>query len=397
MFRFGLFLFTALAIAQGPPPDRPDPRTLIAQSAAAIKKYQSYHLESIVTVDMRGGHMDTHLEMPSSISVRRPDRMRVQSKSQAGTVTIVSDGEHTWFYLSTLKKYVRRDAVASPEAAVGNSGLLPKDLPDVEKSVKSRKITGEDVVDVAGAKIPCWMVETAYDMILLPEQHLVIRNAVQTNWISKSDKLSLQNTFSGEVDMAGVSEPVMMSQSTRTTALRLNVRLPDSEFVFTPPATAKKTDDWTLPGIAKPEVEGKPAPGFKAKALDGSDVDLAALRGKVVLLDFWTTWCAPCRRDLLVLEKLQAEFRDSGLVVLGIDIGEERPAIEKFLAANKLSFPIVAVSDADDLLSGLSVNSFPTTVLVGRDGDVVSYQVGARGEAALREELAKLGIGASSK
>lgn len=397
MFRFGLFLIAALVVAQAPPPDRPDARTLIAQSAVAIKKYQSYHLESLVTVEMRGGQMDTHLDMPSSISVRRPDRMRIESKSRDGNVTIVSDGEHTWFYLSALKKYVKRNAVGSPEAAIGNSGLLPKDLPDVEKSIKSMKITGEDVVDVAGAKIPCWMVETSYDMILLPEQHLVIRNAVQTNWISKAEKLSLQNTFSGEVDMAGVSEPVIMAQSTRTTALRLNVRLPDSEFVFTPPATAKQTDDWTLPGIAKPDVEGKAAPAFKAKALDGSDVDFAALRGKVVLLDFSTTWCAPCRRDLPVLEKLQAEFRDSGLVVAAIDIGEERAAIDKFLLTTKLSFPIVPVSETDDLFSRLPVNSFPTVVLIDRDGDIVSYEAGARGEAALRAALAKIGIGATSK
>src|SRR5579872_4632626 len=111
MFRIGL-LAASLAMAQAPPPlERPDARSLIAQSAVAIKKYQSYHLESMVTIDMRGGQMDSHLDMPSSVSVRRPDRMRIQSKSKDGTITIVSDGEHTWYYLSAVKKYVKRDAV----------------------------------------------------------------------------------------------------------------------------------------------------------------------------------------------------------------------------------------------------------------------------------------------
>ncbi|HWZ31183.1 MAG TPA: redoxin family protein [Bryobacteraceae bacterium] len=395
--RFGLFLVAAFLAAQGPPLDQPDARTLIAQSAVATKKYQSYQLESVVTVDMRGGHLDTRLEMPSSISVRRPDRMRIYSKSQAGTMTIASDGEHTWFYLSAVKKYVKRNAVGLPEAAVSNSGLLPKGLPDVAQAVKSTRITGEDTIDVAGTKIPCWMVETTFGQILLPEQHLVIRNAVQTTWISRAEKLSLQNTFSGEVDMAGVSEPVIMTQSTRTTALRLNPKLPDSVFVFTPPVGTKETADWTLPGIAKPDLEAKPAPTFAGQALDGSTVDLSALNGKIVLLDFWASWCVPCRRDLPVLEKLQTEFRDRGLAVVGIDVGEERLALDKFLKTTPLSFPIVPISDSSDLITALSVNAFPTLVLIDRDGNVASYEAGALGEAALRAVLAKVGLGDPSK
>lgn len=375
-----VFLLGAFAWAQAPPPDRPDARTLIAQSAVAIKKYPSYRLESLVTVDMRGGSMDTHIEMPSSIAVRRPDRMRIESRSQAGTVTIVSDGEHTWFYLSALKKYVKRDAVGLPEGAVGNAGLMPKGLPDLEKSVRSMKITGEDVADVAGVKFPCWMVETTYGLILLPEQHLAIRGAVQLNWIRKSDGLSLQNTFRGEIDMAGVSEPVVMTQSTRTTALQLIPKLADSEFAFTPPANAKQADDWTLPGISKPDLEGKPAPEFKARAADGSAIDLRSLKGKVVVVQIGADGCAPCRRDLPALARLAAEFRD--VAIIGVSVGAPPAA--------KLAFPVVAVEESDALLAALSVNSFPTTVLIDREGNIASYEAGARGEAALRAELAKL-------
>jgi thiol-disulfide isomerase/thioredoxin len=352
MVRLALLL-VPVALAQPP-----DPKGLIADSAAAIKKYASYHLESIVTVDTRGAQLDTHLEMPSAISVRRPDRMNLRSKSQAGTVEIVSDGEHTWYYLSAVKKYVKRDAVASPESAIGPSGLLPKSLPDLEKSIKAIKIRGEETIDIGGAKFPCWVVETSYEQILLPEQHLAIRGAVQTNWISKAEKLSLQNTFSGEVDMAGLSEPVTMAQSTRTTVLRLNAKLADSEFVFTPPANAKATDDWTLPGIVKPDLEGKPSS--------------KAVPGKIVLLQFTAPWCVPCRRDESALEKLRGEFPELKVIEINVD-------------------------QAEELLAELSVNSFPTTVLIDRDGKIASYEAGVRGEAALRSDLAKLGLGGGSK
>ena|SRR5579883_3465906 len=353
MFRWALPLAT-LAFAQA---QQPDARTLLADSAASIKQYQSYHLESIVTVDLRGGHMDNHLEMPSSISVRRPDRMKIESRSPAGTIDIVSDGEHTWFYLSALKKYVKRDAVGSPEAAVSNSGLLPKNLPDLEHSVKSMKVTGEENIEVAGKKYPCWRVEAAYGQILLPEQHLAIRNAVQTNWISKTEKLSLKTAFSGEIDMAGVSEPVMMSQSTRTTLLELNPKLPDSDFVFTPPATAKQTDDWSLPGIVKPDLEGKPVADLK-------NIDLKAMRGKPVLLNIGVADCKPCTAQTAAVEKLRSALPEVAM----LDVADP----------------------PEDFLAALSVSSFPTTILIDREGNIAAYEAGVQNEAALRDMLAKL-------
>ena len=109
-------VLAALAMAQDA--KQPDPRALIQQSAEAIKQYKSYRLESTVAIDMHGGPINDTLEMPSSISVRRPDKMRIESTSKAGQVVIVADGRHTWFYISNVKKYVKRAAVASPEAAV---------------------------------------------------------------------------------------------------------------------------------------------------------------------------------------------------------------------------------------------------------------------------------------
>ena len=86
--RIALLLVPALLCAQ------PDPRDLLRQSADAIKQYKSYQIKSTISVVMRGGTVQSNLDMPSTVSVRRPDRMRVESKSQAGGVTIVSDGDH---------------------------------------------------------------------------------------------------------------------------------------------------------------------------------------------------------------------------------------------------------------------------------------------------------------
>src|SRR5580693_5886004 len=260
-----LTMVPALALAQGtrltnPPASQPDPRELLKQSADAIKQYKSYQLESVIAVDMHGGPINDKLEMPSSISVKRPDKLRIESSSRAGTITIVGDGEHTWFYVSTVKKYVKRDAVESPEAVVINSGLLPKNLPDLNQSIKSVKLTGEETIDIGGVKTACWVVETIFDKITLPEQNVTVRDAVQITWISKDRRLTLQSTFGAKINLPDVTEPVEMTQSTHTTRVRLDINLPDSMFVFTPPAGVLETEDWTLPGVTKPDLIGKPAP-----------------------------------------------------------------------------------------------------------------------------------------
>jgi thiol-disulfide isomerase/thioredoxin len=379
---------------------QPDPGELVRQSGEAIKRYKSYQLESIVSLETRGGAFDTKLEMPTTVSVRQPDRMRIESRNltggnQASALTIVSDGDHTWFYLTPLKKYIKREATNSPEAALGGVGVLPKNLSDLAKSIHSVKLTGEETLDVGGEKIPCWVVETSYGEMTLPEPETSILEAVQVAWIGKEQGLMLQSKLSAKLSLPSAGEPVAMTQLMRTTALRLNAELPDSLFIFTPPAGAVETGDWTLPGIVKPDVVAKPAPEFRGQTLDGAGVNLAELRGKVVLLDFWATWCGPCKRDLPNIEKIYREFRANGLAVLGINVGEEKATVEKFLSTAGLTYPMVQVDNANDLVRTLSVGAFPTVVIVDREGNVATYDVGVRSEAELRADLAKLGVGAA--
>ncbi|SRR5579875_348742 len=374
-------------------PDPPEARELVRQAAAAIKRYPSYQLESVIRIEMQGGAIHTKMEMPSSVSVRRPDHLRVQARSQAGVVDIASDGEYTWYYVSAAKQYVKRAAAASPEAAAGNMGILPNGLPDVSQSIQSVRITGEDTLIIGGEKMPCWVVETIFGKIVLIDPPILVDKGRQVSWIRKSDSLCLQNTFEAELHRPEAGEPVHMTQSTETTALRLNVSLPDSLFAFNPPPDARETADWTLPGIVKPDLIGKTAPDFRGATLDGGPVALGDFKGKVVLLEFWASWCVPCRRELPVLEKLRREFSGAGLRVVGINVGEDAAAVKKFLASQPLSYPVIPMDDSAELIAKLAVNSLPTTVLIDRQGRIASYEAGARGEAALRADLEKLGIG----
>jgi thiol-disulfide isomerase/thioredoxin len=376
MRRFAIFLFPLALFSQ-----QPDARELLLQANDAIKKYSSYQIHSLSVIETRGG-TNTRMQMPAVISVRRPDRMRIESQTDAAASTVVSDGSHTYVYFDQQKKYIKRAATSSPESALGESSAL-KNLPDINKSIQSVEITGEKTMEIDDQQYECWVVAARYDTIKVPGQQLTILDAVQTSWISKTLGLTLQNSFTARLLVGTLPEPVIMTQATTTMELKLNADLPDSLFTFTPPPGAVETADWTLPGITKPDVEGKAAP-----ALKGAPVT----KGKVVLLDFWTTWCGPCKRELPIMEKLHREFRSQGLVVLGVNVGEDKETVSQFLSTARISYPSLQLAEDDEVLKILAVNAYPTLILIDRTGKVANYDVGAKNEANLRAALAKVGI-----
>jgi len=105
-------------------------------------------------------------------------------------------------------------------------------------------------------------------------------------------------------------------------------------------------------------LAGKPAPELSVTTLDGKTVTLESLKGKTVLLDFWATWCPPCRVDTPVLDKLHEKY-GSQLAIVGLSIGEPRDVVEKFLKKNPHGFPI-AVTSENELARPCLVEALPT-------------------------------------
>lgn len=116
---------------------------------------------------------------------------------------------------------------------------------------------------------------------------------------------------------------------------------------------------------------GQPAPDFSLKALNGDRVVLSQLKGKVVVLDFWATWCPPCQEALPHFQAMSAnaDFAQRGLTVLAIDEQEDAGTIQPFIDSRHFTFTVVQDSEAsayrDYALQGL-----PTTIIIGRDGNV---------------------------
>jgi thiol-disulfide isomerase/thioredoxin len=128
-------------------------------------------------------------------------------------------------------------------------------------------------------------------------------------------------------------------------------------------------------GMAK--VPAKAAPNFTLSTVDGQQVSLHQYRGKVVFLNFWATWCIPCREEMPALEQLHQTYQSQDLTILSIDLKESADQVKVFFQKHGLSFPALLDQDGsvfrDYLVAGM-----PTTYLIGRDGTLLARGVGGR-------------------
>ena len=136
-------------------------------------------------------------------------------------------------------------------------------------------------------------------------------------------------------------------------------------------------------------LPGKPME-ITGTLLDGSAFDQKSLAGKVVLVDFWATWCGPCRAEIPNMKKEYEKYHAKGFEVVGISLDDSREALEKFIASEEIPWPILHEKNAEGgnpLARHYGISGIPQLILIGRDGNVITLN--ARGEK-LGEELAKL-------
>ena len=133
------------------------------------------------------------------------------------------------------------------------------------------------------------------------------------------------------------------------------------------------------------------APAMKLVDLEGKAVDWKRFEGKVVLVDFWATWCQPCRVSMPEMQKVHERWSKKGFSVVGISVDTQGPAnVQRFVATRKLTYPI-AIDDPDDSVAGrFGVYALPWAVLVDRKGQVVHQWVGAPPTEELEQRLATL-------
>jgi len=141
-------------------------------------------------------------------------------------------------------------------------------------------------------------------------------------------------------------------------------------------ATTVTTDELIRIGL-QPLKEGTEIVDFELQDLTGSTRRLSDFRGKVVLLNFWATWCGPCRFEMPSMEKLYRRLNAKGLEIVAVNLQEDRSSVEQFVDEYGLSFPVL-LDTTGRIGATYGARSIPTTYIVDREGFVIAGTIGTR-------------------
>jgi thiol-disulfide isomerase/thioredoxin len=246
----------------------------------------------------------------------------------------------------------------------------------------------DETVTVDGAARACAVLEVSY-----PTHSAGPGNPSEgprRYWIERDGHRLLR--VRSTLHRTGPDGPIEVEQVTLFDRVRLGEPVADSLFVFTPPEGAHLVRQWQLPGQHNSvDLTGQDARDFELVDLDGHTHRLSEHKGSVVLLDFWATWCGPCRMTMPLVDKLEREYRKRGLIVYSINLRETRDAATGYI--KKKGYGMTTLLDEKGSVGdSYQVNGIPALFIIGKDGKVSAQMVGVQQEEDLREALEDAGL-----
>jgi peroxiredoxin len=137
------------------------------------------------------------------------------------------------------------------------------------------------------------------------------------------------------------------------------------------------------------DANAKPANlDFTLKDVKGVDVRLSSFKGKVILLDFWATWCAPCKVEIPGFVELQTQYKGKGLVVVGMSVDDTLEQLTPFVAQYKMNYPVLLAKDNEAIQEAFGpLWGLPTTFVISRDGKMCRKHMGLTSKAQFEKEI----------
>jgi peroxiredoxin len=130
---------------------------------------------------------------------------------------------------------------------------------------------------------------------------------------------------------------------------------------------------------------------FTVKDMNGADVRLADYKGKVILINFWATWCPPCKAEIPGFIELYDRYKDKGLVILGVSGDDDAATLRSFASAMKINYPMLVGRDQEQLLDAYGpLYGYPTSYIVGRDGAICGRHIGPATKEQFEREIKAL-------
>lgn len=278
------------------------------------------------------------------------------------------------------------------------SGLFKPDMPEQEFLFHAE---AGQTIDVEVRSVNEALPE--FDLTLFGPADLELARASKTDSLELDDRLYPVTGF--QLESAGLYR-VLLRNSSVAESSRFRVKVREAEAIeAATPASLTEPADMPAgePGSAddamnsfadiaadlEPAIglsEGNRAPAFSIETLDDETLALSDLRGRVVLLNFWGTWCGPCRREMPEFQKAYQEWREQGFEILAIAYNDTEAAMASFRDEFDLSFPL-ALDDSGEINEAYGIQTRPSSYLLGRDGLILARHFGIMTELQLSELL----------
>jgi peroxiredoxin len=162
-------------------------------------------------------------------------------------------------------------------------------------------------------------------------------------------------------------------------------------YAFVPSLPSPGTVVATRPASICPANAKKANLDFTVRDMNGESVKLSAFKGKVILLDFWATWCPPCKAEIPGFVELQETYREQGLQVVGVSVDDTPDKLKPFASEFKMNYPVLVGLERDDLQDAYGpMWGIPTTYLIARDGRICRKNSGIVGKAKYESDIKAL-------
>ena len=380
--RYAVTLFI-LAASAGAQPQAADVLAKVAHTYAGLHAIHVVATRTDTLIRLGDSLLS---ETDYELAERPPGRFRAWTRSGNGEGLAVSDGATTWKALPKAKQWMKQEVAGvaddADEAPEPESRNQPRDLREVmarllvsrfialAQIAESPEIAREETYSLGRTKVACYVITAR------------TKSAAHELWIDKNRFLVLRDIQTSRLAAGGGLASTKIE--TKVKKLELDDEVDDSIFTWTPEKKWTEVEMLVLPQEQHTVLTGLVAADFQLKSVSGEAVRLSDLRGSVVVLDFWATWCGPCRQELPIVEKLRTEFAGK-VQFLGIN-DEDKGTVAGFL--KKYDYQLSVLMDSRrDVHRQYGISGIPTVIVIDRGGVIRQHYVGGPSEDALRKAI----------